>query len=149
MPTLLCAGQFLCEPIYYASAYLPFLLAIAIPMVLFLMKRKKYAYVSVAALVSSAAVSEGLKYIFNIPRPISSIDYSPSFPSSHATISFSEAHILKFNRILFVLGLAFASFVAFGRVYTGFHTWEDVVAGAVLGYAVSEIVMRMGRTYIK
>lgn len=148
MPTLLCADQLLCEPVYYASAYLPIILAVLIPITLFIMGRRKQAYLSALTLVVSAGLSEGLKYVFNVPRPVSSIDYSPSFPSSHATISFSEARILKINKILFVLGLAFAAFVSFGRVYTGFHTWEDVVAGAILGYVISEIVMRIGKRYL-
>ncbi|MBU3957835.1 MAG: phosphatase PAP2 family protein [Nanoarchaeota archaeon] len=149
MPTLLCAGQLLCEPIYYASAYLPFLLVAAIPITLFIMRRRKHACLSALALVISAGLSEGLKYVFNVPRPISSISSSPGFPSSHAAISFSEARILKSNKILFALGLAFAAFVSFGRVYTGFHTWADVIAGAVLGYGVSEVAARAGRKYIR
>jgi len=149
MPTLLCAGQLLCEPVYYASAYLPLILAVVIPITLFIMERRKQAYLSALTLVSSAALSEGLKYVFNVPRPISSIDSSPSFPSSHASVSFSEARILKFNKILFVLGIVFAAFISFGRVYTGFHTWIDVIAGAAVGYAISEVVARIGRKYIK
>jgi len=149
MPTLLCAGQLLCEPVYYASAYLPLILAVVIPITLFIMGRRKQAYLSALTLVSSAALSEGLKYVFNVPRPISSIDSSPSFPSSHASVSFSEARILKFNKILFVLGIVFAAFISFGRVYTGFHTWIDVIAGAAVGYAISEVVARIGRKYIK
>lgn len=149
MPTLLCAGLPLCEPVFYASAYLPLVLAVVISITLFITGRKKQAYLSALTLVVVAGLSEGMKYVFNVSRPISSIDSSPSFPSSHATISFSEARILKFSRILFVLGLAFAAFVSFGRVYTGFHTWQDVIAGAILGYVVSEAVARIGRTYIK
>jgi len=149
MSTLLCAGQILCEPVYYASAYLPFLIAVMIPITLFITGRRKQTYLSALALVVSAGLSEGLKYVFNMPRPISSIDSSPSFPSGHTTVAFSEARILKLNRILFVFGLIFAAFVFFGRVYTGFHTWQDVIAGAVLGYVISEIVMRIGKKYIK
>ncbi len=149
MSTLLCAGQVLCEPVYYVSAYLPFILAVLIPITLFLMGMRKQAYLSALTFVVAAGLSEGLKYVFNVPRPVSSIDSSPSFPSSHASVSFSEARVLKFNRILFVLGLVFAAFVSFGRVYTGFHTWNDVIAGAAVGYAVSEVLSRMGRKYIK
>jgi len=167
MPTLLCAGQLLCEPVFYASAYLPLVLAVLIPITLFIMgprkqsfrdakksagffvQRRKQAYLSALTLVSSAALSEGLKYVFNVPRPISSMDTSPGFPSSHASVSFSEARILKFNKTLFILGLIFAAFVSFGRVYTGFHTWQDVIAGAILGYVIGEAVMRVGGKYIK
>ncbi len=149
MPDLLCSGQVLCEPVFYASYYLPFLLATVIPITLFIMGKKKQAYVSALALVVSAGLSEGLKYVFNVPRPNTTIYHSPSFPSSHASVSFSEARTLKFNKTLFVLGLVFAAFVSFGRVYTGFHTWQDVIAGAVLGYVVSELVLRIGKNYIK
>ncbi|MFZ3076829.1 MAG: phosphatase PAP2 family protein [Candidatus Aenigmatarchaeota archaeon] len=149
MPTLLCAGQLLCEPVYYASAYLPLVLAVVIPITLFIIGRRKQAYLSALTLVFSAALSEGLKYVFNVPRMIPSLDSSPSFPSSHASVSFSEARILKTNKTLFFLGLVFAAFVSFGRVYTGFHTWQDVIAGAVLGYAIGEVVARVGGKYIK
>lgn len=149
MPALLCSGQVLCEPVYYASAYLPFILAVLMPITLFIMGRKRQAYISALALVVSAGLSEGLKYVFNVPRLNTTIDSSPSFPSSHASISFSEARILKLNKTLFAFGLVFAAFVSFGRVYTGFHTWQDVIAGAVLGYVMSEFVFRIGRTYFK
>lgn len=148
MPTLLCAGQLLCEPVYYASAYLPLILAVVIPITLFILGRKKDACLSALTLVSSAALSEGLKQVFNMPRPFPNIDSSPGFPSSHASVSFSEARILKANRTLFVLGLVFAAFVSFGRFYTGFHTWQDVIAGAVLGYVIGEVVMRAGKKHL-
>jgi undecaprenyl-diphosphatase len=148
MPTLLCAGQFLCEPVYYTSAYLPFLLAVVIPITLFIMGRRKQAYLSALTIVSSAALSEGLKYVFSVPRPFPNIDSSPGFPSSHASVSFSGARILRHNKVLFALGLAFAAFVSFGRVYTGFHTWQDVIAGAVLGYALGEVIMRIGKKHM-
>lgn len=142
MQQLLCAGQLLCEPVYYASAYLPYVLAVVIPITLFIAGRKKQAYISAITLVASAGISEGLKYVFNMPRPFPAIDSSPSFPSAHSSVAFSEARNLKFNNILFVLGLAFAAFVAFGRVYTGFHAWQDVIAGGVLGYIISEVIIR-------
>lgn len=149
MPTLLCAGQILCEPVYYVSAYFPLILAVIIPITLFIIGRRKQAYLSALTLVVSAGLSEGLKYVFNVPRPTSSINSSPSFPSSHASVSFSEARILKINKVLFALGLVFAAFVSFGRVYTGFHTWQDVIAGAILGYAIGEVAARVGGKYIK
>ncbi len=149
MPTLLCAGQFLCEPVYYASAYLPFLLAVVIPITLFIVGRRKQAYLSALTFVASAGLSEGLKYVFNVPRLNPALDSSPSFPSSHAALAFSEARILKINNVIFILGIIFAAFVSFGRVYTGFHTWYDVIGGAVLGYAVGEVVTRFGKKYFK
>lgn len=147
MPTLLCAGQVLCEPVYYASAYLPFLIATVIPITLFILGRKKQAFVSAIALVASGAVSEGLKYVFNIPRPTMA-SLSPSFPSSHSSVAFSEARVLKADKMLFILGIVFAAFVSFGRVYTGFHTWQDVIAGAVLGYIISEVIIRESSRFV-
>ncbi len=145
MQTLLCAGQILCEPVYYASAYLPLIFAVLIPITLFIVGRRKHAYLSAATFIASGVLSESMKYVFNVPRPFPTIDNSPGFPSSHASITASEARVLKFNKTFFALGLAFTAFVSFGRVYTGFHTWQDVIAGAALGYLIGEALTRAAR----
>jgi membrane-associated phospholipid phosphatase len=62
-----------------------------------------------------------------------------SFPSGHASVSFSSAEFLR-KRYGWGWGLpayALASFVAYSRVEAGKHYTRDVVAGAALGGACS------------
>lgn len=64
-----------------------------------------------------------------------------SFPSDSAAIAFSAASFLQI-RYGWDYGLpayAIAGFVGYSRVEAKKHHWGDVIAGAVLGWAASEI----------
>ena len=70
------------------------------------------------------------------------IDYS--FPSLHVSTVFSSIAILdrefpKFKWFWIFFGL----FVAFSRMYLGFHYLTDVVAGAILGFSISYILVKI------
>lgn len=71
-------------------------------------------------------------------------DYS--FPSGHATLSFSAATILSFfdkkRRKIFYL---IAALIAFSRVYLGYHYFFDIVAGSLIGWFLSKIVLKMSK----
>jgi len=83
------------------------------------------------------------KDVFQIPRPcLGQIDCPPdySFPSGHATAIASFATIVSLEtrkkRIyLFVIPLSIL--VALSRVFLNYHTYADVIAGAVVGTFVS------------
>lgn len=67
-----------------------------------------------------------------------------SFPSGHATLSFSAAAILSFfdkKRKKFFYIIAFL--IAFSRVYLGYHFFFDVVIGSLIGWLLSKIILKI------
>jgi membrane-associated phospholipid phosphatase len=86
-------------------------------------------------------VTYTLKYTVDETRPNGD---SHSFPSGHASISFSAAEFMR-KRYGWEYGLpayAAASFVAYSRVEAGEHHPQDVVAGAAIGIISSYIFTR-------
>jgi membrane-associated phospholipid phosphatase len=91
----------------------------------------------------SAALSMGttfaLKYTIHKTRPNGE---NHSFPSGHATISFSSAEFMR-KRYGLEYGLpayALATFVAYSRVAAGQHYTMDVIGGAAVGILSSYLL---------
>jgi undecaprenyl-diphosphatase len=65
-----------------------------------------------------------------------------SFPSAHAIFAFCAIPILskEFPRLRY-FWIAFAVIIAFSRVYLGVHFLSDVIAGALIGYGIGELVV--------
>ncbi|MFN8588068.1 MAG: phosphatase PAP2 family protein [Candidatus Eisenbacteria bacterium] len=91
------------------------------------------------ALVPVNAAVEGLKYATNRQRPNGDHDRRNSaFPSSHAANAFALAVIVSRRwRGAAVPAFAFATLVAYSRMYLNKHWCVDVVAGASLGAALA------------
>jgi len=86
-------------------------------------------------------VTYALKYAVNETRPDGG---HQSFPSGHASISFSSAEFMR-KRYGWGYGVpayALASFVAYSRVEAREHYAHDVIAGAAIGIASSYIFTR-------
>ena len=67
-----------------------------------------------------------------------------SFPSSHSMIAFAGATALhkEFGKVspwISVVGYGVATFVAVDRVAKDRHHWYDAVAGAALGFGLTEL----------
>jgi len=81
----------------------------------------------------SLAAAEGLKLVFNEPRP-NDPSATDGFPSSHATASFAFAcGINDWRDDWGPYAYAFAAGVGWARIDEGYHTPEQVLAGAALG----------------
>ncbi len=91
----------------------------------------------------SAALAMGttfaLKYTIDKTRPNGN---NHSFPSGHATITFSSAEFMR-KRYGWEYGLpayVLATFVAYSRVEAGQHYTMDVIGGAAIGIVSSYLI---------
>lgn len=76
--------------------------------------------------------------------------WDSSFPSFHAAVAFAVLPFLKGK--LKYYWLIFACLVGFSRVFFALHYPSDVIAGALIGYAVSSIfakIFKLKRGIIK
>ena len=72
------------------------------------------------------------------PEPLMRVPDTHSFPSGHATVAFACATVLALAVPRLAVPLyVLAAVVAFSRVYVGVHYPFDVLAGALLGYALA------------
>lgn len=68
-------------------------------------------------------------------------DYS--FPSSHATIAFAAATVITaFDKKRRWFHFAIALLISLSRIYLGYHYFLDVTAGALIGWAISFIILK-------
>ncbi len=104
------------------------------------------AYELAAGIGISAVATTALKAVINRSRPYvthseiypDEIDNSSSFPSGHTSAAFSTATSLTLiskKWYVAVPAFAWATGVAYSRVYLGQHYPSDVFAGAVIGVA--------------
>jgi len=97
--------------------------------------------------ITAFIVSYLLKFLVARDRPIGPIEFfgfidAFSFPSAHAAISFAVIPILDKEYPMFKLfWIGFAVAVALSRVYLGVHFLSDVIAGAVIGYAIGKFMI--------
>ena len=100
--------------------------------------------------LSFILVDDVLKPMFDRARPFDVLEIqlidarpnTPSFPSGHAAMAAAGA--LAGTRIIPVAGWVLwplAALVIISRVYLGTHWPSDVVAGAVIGFAIAWFVL--------
>ena len=110
----------------------------------------------------SVCISFILKIIIQRPRPFqlgivpvlevlekaSHLTWNFAFPSFHAMLVFCSVPILakQFPKFKYVW-IAFASLVAFSRVYFGLHFLSDIIVGGFIGYLCGVIVVKVEKEY--
>ncbi|WP_424713948.1 phosphatase PAP2 family protein [Methanobacterium sp.] len=123
---------------------------------------RKVALMGLAALLLANVAVYLLKIIVAEPRPFVVLPHviqlvseseAYGFPSGHAASSFSVMMVIglkyrlhikgKTYRLLYPL-LAFASLIAFSRVYIGVHYPLDVIFGAIVGILSALVVIYIG-----
>ena len=93
-------------------------------------------------------VNFGIKLVFRRPRPaldglppLGGAPSSLSFPSAHATASFTAATLAtRISPDLAPLVFGLATLMALSRPYLGMHYPSDVLAGAALGGAFGLVI---------
>jgi undecaprenyl-diphosphatase len=110
----------------------------------------------------SALVSFILKLAIQKPRPYQTgiISLLPSlseashdlwnfsFPSSHAMLAFCAIPILaeQYPKLKKVW-IAFAVLIAFSRIYFGLHFVSDIIIGALMGYVIGLLVVKLEKEH--
>ncbi|HEX3024391.1 MAG TPA: phosphatase PAP2 family protein, partial [Chitinophagaceae bacterium] len=117
------------------------------------------SYEIAGSLVVTAAITEGLKIIYNRARPYEtypdiihpdSYETGHSFPSAHTSLAFSTATSLMLTTkkwYIAVPAYAWATSVAYSRMYLGQHYPSDVIAGAVVGAGSAWLTHWLNKKY--
>jgi membrane-associated phospholipid phosphatase len=115
--------------------------------------RKKALLIS-SSLATAAVVSATLKYTVNRERPYDKYPYiqnitsegSPSFPSAHASFSFSLATSVSLvypKWYIVAPAYLWAGSVGYSRMHLGVHYPSDVIIGALIGSGSTYLSYRL------
>ncbi len=119
-----------------------------------LQRRVYLAFVS--AFISRVVIVELIKRTVARPRPFEILDVhqllvdegtGKSFPSGHTVIFFSIAFAFWGTRWFWPL-LVLATLGSLSRIFVGVHYPADVLVGAIIGAAVSLILLRLFKSRI-
>ena len=134
----------------FGGGYLIVVIVIVTIGILFLMKRWRFALLSLTAIIGATLLQVLIKALVNRPRPpnmlktISDGSFSASFPSGHAITAIVYVSLLIYSYrddikhvgtkyLLITLASAFFITVGLTRIYLGVHWFSDVLAGMTLG----------------
>lgn len=123
---------------------------LVVPSIMFYKNNKKDAYALWLSFAASLALAFIIKIIFLRQRPIEAFTYpftnivSYSFPSMHSMTVFSMLPLLvKYLPKHRHFWIIFAFLVAFSRIYFRLHFLSDVVFGALAGFFVGYLILRL------
>lgn len=134
-----------------------FYVAFGLPLVLVVINRiwknlnlGKKSYYLFSVVISSAIVSNILKYSISRPRPFIthpiiekiSAGGSPSLPSGHTTDAFAIATAISIaypKWYIIIPAYTWAFTVAYSRMFLGVHYLSDVIAGMIIGVSLAII----------
>ncbi len=117
------------------------LVLVIIPIIYFSVKKDYKTVLNIViGVLLCLAITYFIKYLLLRPRPFELLsiaklttEYSPSFPSTHATVVFYMFFLLKDKlKKLKIPLLIYAVLVAFSRIFLGMHFTSDVIAGIII-----------------
>ncbi|MBI4448333.1 phosphatase PAP2 family protein [Candidatus Woesearchaeota archaeon] len=123
---------------------------LAATIILFLgAKKKQWVIPLLFSLAASEIIVFVMKYLVGRIRPdvifgVAALvqEASPSFPSAHAAAIFAALPVLnKEYPKLKILWIAISLLIAYSRIYVGVHYLSDVIAGAMIGYAIGKLII--------
>lgn len=117
-------------------------------------KRKKQAWIFIAALGCGYIIEKTIKFLFERQRPNLQLisDLENSFPSGHATLAIILFSLLiyfykddikdKIKRNWFIaINILLILIIGFSRLYVNLHWFSDIIAGFALGFFVLNIIL--------
>lgn len=139
-------SQFLGVFVWFLATYfVGILFLVLLGLIIFAVNKKQefgiVFYVLISA-VLARGITEIIRFFYHKPRPfevIGGIDklfsnYSPAFPSGHATFFFALATaVFLYHRKLGMIFFAIALINSLARVASGVHWPSDIFAGAAVG----------------
>ncbi|MFH1332036.1 MAG: phosphatase PAP2 family protein, partial [archaeon] len=145
--------------VLFSYTWFHIFLFLVVPFFLIWVDSKRSAILFGLSIGLVALITFILKFLVLRPRPfaalalplVASLSYSfswfnSSFPSSHASTSFSSLaaveKLQKLRAVWFLLVLV----SVLTRLYAGLHYFSDVIAGALLGYFLTFFIMKLDKT---
>ncbi|RYG69064.1 phosphatase PAP2 family protein [bacterium] len=108
---------------------------------------KQHSVRTLDALLSSTAITQGLKFAVHEKRPDGS--GNNSFPSGHTSAAFTiatmQSHYHPKQALFWYSG---ATLIGASRVQLERHYWHDVIAGAAVGYFTAKWELHQGNGLI-
>lgn len=123
---------------------------------LFMWEEKKREYIPVLwfSFIAAALITIILKFAFHLDRPFGAEHFlflnilSYSFPSLHTAVAFAAVAVLdREYPMLKWFWVLFACLIAFSRLYIQAHYLSDVIAGALVGFAIGHWCMIIEERY--
>lgn len=146
----------------HKSGYALVVAAIAVVAYVYYRKREALAVLLLGFLAvafTDLVTTYVIKPTFQRKRPTAAIPevalrtpvhYGYSFPSNHSANSFALATVLAHaTPAVAIPAYGIAILISFSRVYVGVHFPFDVLAGAMMGYAIGWLVWRFGRDKLR